>query len=235
MTIRYVTSSITVMILRMGVEAKRLMENIWWYVFYWSHAKQPCEHRAFMPGVISIAIHMHLPYLCEYTYIEYILLFDIKQPRLQCIYACTYWMYIVYSSSDIYYSITWTGGSWLVWLCEMWFDSPYCTDMLAFNTLRPRRNGRHFAGDTFKYIFLNENVIISVEISLKFVPKGQINNISALVQIIAWRRPGAKPLSEPMMVILWTHICVTRPQWVNPFMSDPLLNGLHSTHRHLFT
>ena len=51
--------------------------------------------------------------------------------------------------------------------------------------------------------------------SLKFVPKGPINNTPALVQIMAWRRPGDKPLSEPMMVSLPTHICVTRPQWVN--------------------
>ena len=56
---------------------------------------------------------------------------------------------------------------------------------------------------------------ISIDISLKFVPKGPINNIPALVQIMAWRRPGDKPLSEPMMVSLLTHICVTRPQWVN--------------------
>ena len=64
-------------------------------------------------------------------------------------------------------------------------------------------------------IFLNENIIISIKISLKFVPKGLINNIPALVLIMAWRRPGDKPLSEPMMVSLSTHICVTRPQWVN--------------------
>ena len=51
-------------------------------------------------------------------------------------------------------------------------------------------------------------------ISLKFVPKGPINNIPALVRIMAWRRPGDKPLSEPMIVRLPTHICVTRPQWV---------------------
>ena len=31
---------------------------------------------------------------------------------------------------------------------------------------------------------------------------------------MVWRRPGDKPLSEPMMVSLMTHICVTRPQWV---------------------
>ena len=36
-----------------------------------------------------------------------------------------------------------------------------------------------------------------------------------MVQIMAWRRPGDKPLSEPMLLILLTHICVTRPQWVN--------------------
>ena len=50
--------------------------------------------------------------------------------------------------------------------------------------------------------------------ALKFVPKGPINNIPALVQIMAWRLPGDKPLSEPMMVSLLTHICVTRSQWV---------------------
>ena len=87
------------------------------------------------------------------------------------------------------------------------------------NTLRPRQNVRHFADDTFKPIFLNENIRISIQISL--VPKVPINNIPALVQIMAWRRPGDKPLSEPIMVYLLTHICVTRPQWVK---SGPWFN-----------
>ena len=86
---------------------------------------------------------------------------------------------------------------------------------MQLNTLRPRQNGRHFADDTFKHIFMNENVRFSINISLKFVPKGLINNIPELVQIMAWRRPGDKPLSEPMMVNLLAHLCVTRPQWVN--------------------
>ena len=86
---------------------------------------------------------------------------------------------------------------------------------LFINTLRPRQNGRHFADDTFKHIFSNKNACISIEISLKFVPKGPMNSMPALVQIIAWRRSGDKPLSELMMVSLPTHICVTRPQWVN--------------------
>ena len=85
-----------------------------------------------------------------------------------------------------------------------------------FNSLGPRQNGRHFVDDTFKRFFQNENVWILIKISLKFVPKSPTSNILSLVQIMAWRRPGAKPLSEPMMVSLLTHICVTRPQWVKP-------------------
>ena len=87
------------------------------------------------------------------------------------------------------------------------------------NTLRPRQNCRHFSADIFKSIFLNENEWISIKILLKFVSRSPINNIPALFQIMAWRRPGDKPLSEPMMVRLPTHICVTRPQWVN--LSSP--------------
>ena len=83
------------------------------------------------------------------------------------------------------------------------------------NRLRPRQNGRHFADDIFKCSFFNENLWIPIKISLKFVPRGPINNNPALVKIMAWRQPGDKPLSEPMMVSLLTHICVTRPQWVN--------------------
>ena len=83
---------------------------------------------------------------------------------------------------------------------------------LLLNTLKPRQNERHFVDDTFKRIFLNDNVRISIKISLKFVPKGPIIIIPALGQIMAWRRPGDKPLSEPMMVSLLTHICITRPQ-----------------------
>ena len=64
-----------------------------------------------------------------------------------------------------------------------------------FNSLRPRQSRRHFADAIFKCIFVNENVWIPIKISLKFVPKGPINNIPALVQTMAWRRAGDKPLS----------------------------------------
>ena len=103
----------------------------------------------------------------------------------------------------------------LWWLIS--FRSKMPVNLIDVNTLRPRQNGRHFADDIFKCIFLNENVWISIKISLKFVPKGPINNIPSLVQVMAWRRPGDKPLSEPMMVRLSTHICVTWPQWVKSY------------------
>ena len=74
-------------------------------------------------------------------------------------------------------------------------------------------NGRPFSDDIFKCIFLNEDTWISITFLLKFVPKGTVDNILALVQLMAWRRPGDKPLSERMMVVLAMHICVTRPQW----------------------
>ena len=82
------------------------------------------------------------------------------------------------------------------------------------NTLRLRQNSRHFADDILKCMFLHKDVWVSIKISLKFVPRGPINNIPALVQIMAWRRPGNKPLSEPMMASLLKYVCVTPPQWV---------------------
>ena len=84
----------------------------------------------------------------------------------------------------------------------------------GFNTLRQRWNRCHFADNIFKCIYFNEDVWISIKMSWKFIPKGPINNIPALVQIMAWW-PGDKPLSEPMMIILPIHICVTQPQWIN--------------------
>ena len=67
------------------------------------------------------------------------------------------------------------------------------------NSSPSEQNGRHFADDIFKRIFLNGNVGISIKISLKFVPKGPINNKSALVQVMAWRQTGDKPLPERVL------------------------------------
>ena len=53
--------------------------------------------------------------------------------------------------------------------------------------------------DIFKRIFLNENVRIPIQLSLEVVPKGPIHNETALVQVMACRLFGTKPLSEPML------------------------------------
>ena len=42
------------------------------------------------------------------------------------------------------------------------------------NTLKPRKNGRHFADDIFKCIFLNENVWIPIKISLSLFLRVQL-------------------------------------------------------------
>ena len=47
---------------------------------------------------------------------------------------------------------------------------------ILVNSSPSGQNGRHFADDSFKGTFMNEKVFISIRISLKFVPKGSINN-----------------------------------------------------------
>ena len=71
-----------------------------------------------------------------------------------------------------------------------------------------------FADDIFKRIFLNENYIISIQISMKLIHKGLIDNTPALIKILACRRIGDKPLSEAMMAkltdaFLWYLACMS--------------------------
>ena len=83
------------------------------------------------------------------------------------------------------------------------------------NTLRPIQNGRNFVDNIFTYFLLKEVLLISIKISLNFVPKDLIINITALVHIMDCCHPGDKSLCEPMRVRLLTHIYVTWPRWVN--------------------
>ena len=88
-----------------------------------------------------------------------------------------------------------------------------CTPMLGgLNSSPPGQNGRHFTGDIFKSIFLNENVSISILISLKFVPNGLIDNTAALVWVMTWRWTGDKPLPEPMLTH-FTEVGWGSPKW----------------------
>ena len=63
------------------------------------------------------------------------------------------------------------------------------------------------ADDIFKHIFLNENIRIVIQISLNVVPMGLIDNTPALVQVMAWRRTGDKPLPEAMMT-QFANVCM---------------------------
>ena len=60
------------------------------------------------------------------------------------------------------------------------------------------QNGRRFADDTIKYIY--EKFCILIPISMKLIPKDQINNKSAFVHVMAWCNGlGEEPLSETML------------------------------------
>ena len=120
-------------------------------------------------------------------------------------------VYCCYISDTVFNCCIDRNATMLVPLPHSWLWLP--VDFM--NSLRPRQNRCQFADDIFKCIFLNENILMSIKISLKFVLRGTMNNIPALVQIMAWHIPGNKLLSEPMMIILLTHICIIRHQWVN--------------------
>ena len=86
----------------------------------------------------------------------------------------------------------------IIQICK-WATDIYARSILCplqgsnIYTLRPRQNDRHFADDVFKHIFLNENAWIAIQISLKCIHRGSMNNMPALVQIMTWRLTGEKP------------------------------------------
>ena len=67
------------------------------------------------------------------------------------------------------------------------------------NSYPPGPNGCHFANKIFKCIFMNKRLCTLIWISLKFVPKIRSDNKCTLVQVLAWRIIGDKPLSELML------------------------------------
>ena len=81
----------------------------------------------------------------------------------------------------------------------------WCLKLIKTETKWPQFSGRHF-----QMHFLEWKCMNFFENFIECFPNGPINNIPVLVFIMSWRRPGDKPLSEPMMIILLTHICVTR-------------------------
>ena len=102
------------------------------------------------------------------------------------------------------------------WRCILVYFS-----YLQINTLRLRQNHCHFADDdTLKYISLNENFWILDKISLKHVPWCLIDDMAALIQIMAWLQTGNKPLSEAMLVHCTDAYMHHSPQWVKKNKDD---------------
>ena len=80
-----------------------------------------------------------------------------------------------------------------------------------FNTLGSRQKCRHFTDGIGKHI-LHENAWISIQISLKCIHRGLINDMAALVQTMAWRKTGDKLLSEPMVTLFTdAYMCLSAP------------------------
>ena len=115
-----------------------------------------------------------------------------------------------------------------------WYDKVYSGGLEMVEWAVIRKNLTHWGQDekgailqmTFQVHFL-EWKYIDFDLNItKFIPKGLINNIPVLVQIMVRCRTGDKPLSGLMMIILLLHICVTRPQWVNSWIGVRLLKIL---------
>ena len=68
----------------------------------------------------------------------------------------------------------------------------------GIKTLRPRQDGPHLPDTNLKWIFLKENVYMSIKICLEVFSKGPANNFTSLVQIMVWRQPGDK-------AVIWTN------------------------------
>ena len=91
-------------------------------------------------------------------------------------------------NKPILYTRSWSVHTRMAW--------PTYVMSWAVNSSPPEENGRNFADDIFKYIFLNENVCILIRMSMNFVPNGLICNKSALVEVMACRMFGDKPLPQ---------------------------------------
>ena len=102
---------------------------------------------------------------------------------------------------------------WTWWWCWCWRFSPLGSEwskpyQLQINTTRLRQIGLHFV-DVFKGISWKKMCAFQ----LRFHWRVHLTKVQhSWVQILAWRRPGDKPLYESMMVSLLT--CVPRPQWI---------------------
>ena len=93
----------------------------------------------------------------------------------------------------------------------------------AVNSSPLRQDGRHFADDIFKYIFMNGKLCILIWIPQNFVPNGPIDNKAALVQVMAWRETA----TAHYIYQCWpTSLHGTRVRWVNMILPVSVISKI---------
>ena len=146
---------------------------------------------------VPISVRSSWPQISDlYEFMKYIILIKTKWTTT-CHIQCT---------PDIVIHMIWTHillyhgqNAVVLHVIQYWIKYHICRVCIR-NSLRLRQNGRQFTGDILSSAFILEwNAIISIKISMSFVPKGPINSVPALVRIMDWRRTGDKPLYEPMI------------------------------------
>ena len=126
------------------------------------------------------------------------------------------WPKFLWHNSMGFYHVWWL-PCW--WICILLHYSHACDDhcysycsnalLTPINSSLPGQYGHRFADDLFRGNFVNERLCNLILISLKFVPMRTIDNKAALVQVMAWRWIGYKPLPEPMLT-QFTDVLINR-------------------------
>ena len=120
-------------------------------------------------------------------------------------------VYLYYSLHPMLLQISWLGKMWL-WRQQGLFATqvrPRCVTGSAFLqqiSILLTHWGRDKMADVFQTTFSNGFSYMKIyefRLIFLFIPRGPFNNIPALIQIMAWRRPGGKPLSEQWWIVYW--------------------------------
>ena len=116
-------------------------------------------------------------------------------------------------SRDIMYDVYIPFTHFTILILKYWeyiFDNSWwialAKNQWITNSLRPSQNGQHFSDYIFRCIFLYENLWTSIKISLKYICKGIIDNILALVQINAPNRLRIYASPGHLLVIVWEYL-----------------------------
>ena len=157
---------------------------------YFSHIFNTCERR-------KDSYHVcHMRYINDISYNTYVL--EPAYVDIDLKHSLAHWtlgdvtvicnlnfepsLQIISLSNRCEIVILWMAGKLTIGLSEL----------LMSLLILPEQSGHHFADDFFKLIFINVFWLL-------FVLKGTIDNKVALVQVMAWRRTGDKPLPKPML------------------------------------